>query len=80
MANDKKKKFKHVSRKGTLYQAKQNLRRKSIIDRKKALLRINPKHRFHKVTDTEKRIANFAYFLGFGFFFMIYVYTSFKTK
>ena len=80
MANDKKKKFKHVSRKGTLYQARQNLRRKSIIDRKKALLRINPKHHFHKGTDTEKRVANFAYLLGFGFFFMIYVYTSFKTK
>ena len=32
------------------------------------------------MTDTEKRVANFAYLLGFGFFFMIYVYTSFKTK
>ena len=82
MANDgKKKKFKHVSRKGTLYQAKQNLRRKSIIDRQKDLLRINPRRRsVHKVTDTEKRVANITYLLGFGFFFMIYVYTSFKTK
>ena len=66
--------------KGTLYQAKQNLRRKSIIDRKKALLRINSKRRVHKATDMEKRFANFACLLGFGFFFMIYVYTSFKTK
>ena len=69
MANDKKKKFKHVSRKGTLYQAKQIFADKSIIDRKEGPIAHKSKASRPQSDRHGETLREFCVLTGFWLFF-----------
>ena len=76
-----KKKHKHVSKKGTLYQSKQALRRKGVHERDEAVSRVHPRNkRINKRSPLEQQVANYSYLVLFSFFFLSYIYVSFKTR
>ena len=77
----RKKKHKHVSKKGTLYQSKQALRRRGVHDREDAVAQVHPRdRRIKKRSPLEQQVANYSYLILFSFFFFRIYMSVLKQK